>query len=298
MKKSSRLVSPKILALAMGILLLLGIGFATGGLRTGFKQAILTATFLRAQWNSYGFGVTPVKPLQARISEVDGMPQVYVPAGEFEMGIDDIGFPASQPLHTINLDAFWIDQYEVSNAQFALCVEAKKCRMPSKQVYIQYFDPAYADYPVVYVAWKDALTYCTWAGRTLPTEAQWEKAARGTDGRHYPWGNALPDSSRANFDSIFGKTVPVDRYPLGASPYGAFNMAGNVREWVADWYGENYYSQAPTENPTGPELGHYRSLRGGAYGDTLRQMQVYTRFKHQPTSPGINRGFRCAQPAP
>ena len=173
--------------------------------------------------------------------ETDGMEMVFVPAGEFEMGGNDAdAWDDEKPAHTVYLDSYWIDKYEVSNAQYAKCVTAGDCTKPSytgsytRSNY--YGNPEYDDYPVIYVDWNQAKDYCQWAGGDLPTEAQWEKAARGTDGRAYPWGNESPTCQLTNFDQgsyenpnyCVGDTSPVTDYEAGASPYGALNMAGNV----------------------------------------------------------------------
>jgi len=178
---------------------------------------------------------------------------------------------------------------------YAKCFNAHVCAQPAQ--YDTYYDNwVYRDYPVVYVNWYQADQYCRWVGRSLPSEAQWEKAARGTDGRRYPWGNQTPNPRLANFNfSLIGEPVPVFRYPLGASPYGVLNMAGNVREWVADWYDENYYQSSPYTNPLGPASGTQRSLRSGSYAEDQQQISVYTRFKHLPDSAGLSRGFRCEE---
>lgn len=228
-----------------------------------------------------------------KVSPADEMVMLYVPAGEFKMG--GTRHPDTRPLRKVYLDDYWIDSTEVSNAMYARCVGEGVCDLPAKVKSLDSFlaQTELSDHPVVYVTWFDALVYCRWTGRRLPTEAEWEKAARGVDGRLYPWGYWEPNL--LNYGNLIGTTVPVNRFPFGASPYGALNMAGNVREWVWDWYGEDYYQQAPDRNPQGPELGEERVLRGGGYTDTNRRVRSNNRFKHEPDSPGYNRGFRCAQ---
>jgi formylglycine-generating enzyme required for sulfatase activity len=239
----------------------------------------------------------PVTPVDFRVSSVDGMTQVFVPAGKFIMGTDEKNAQKNRPAHQVTLDAFWMDQTEVTNAMYALCVEAGTCSAPWPDTNPFYGKSKYKDYPVVYVTWDAADTYCHWAGRRLPTEAEWEKAARGTDGRSYPWGNNPPDMRLANFDLNIGAPIDASRYTLGASPYGVLNMVGNVREWVADWFNEFYYVVAPHDNPQGPPTGTQKSLRGGSYLDGASEIRVFNRFSHAPASPGINRGFRCASSA-
>jgi formylglycine-generating enzyme required for sulfatase activity len=241
----------------------------------------------------------PVQPEAMRVSDADGMTQVFVPAGEFLMGTDvKKEAQKNRPLHAVTLSAFWIDQTEVSNEMYAKCVAEKKCPPPFSEEFNRYYGKSkYANYPVVYIPWEGADKYCQWAGRRLPTEAEWEKAARGTDGRLYPWGNEPPTMSLANYDNAIGEPVEVDRYPLGASPYGALNMVGNVREWVADWFHEFFYLAGIIDNPIGPPSGTLKSLRGGSYLDDENEIRVFNRFFHAPGSPGINRGFRCASSA-
>jgi formylglycine-generating enzyme required for sulfatase activity len=192
----------------------------------------------------------------------DGMVMVFVPAGNFLMGSTDgdiaqalqtcpnCDFSDEKPQHTVYLDSFWVDQTEVTNRMYALCVAAEKCdphSNSSSSTHSNYYgNSEYDDYPVIYVSWNDASDYCAWAGGDvydvrLPTEAEWEKAARGTDGRTYPWGNDSPSCSAANYSGCVGDTTAVGSYESGQSPYGAYDLAGNVWEWVADWYSGTYY---------------------------------------------------------
>jgi formylglycine-generating enzyme required for sulfatase activity len=234
----------------------------------------------------------------------DGMVMVYVPAGKFLMGSED-GYDNEKPQHTVYLDAFWIDQTEVTNAMYAQCVADGKCELPQKtKSYTRsnYYDGLqYADYPVINVDWSQANAYCGWAGRRLPTEAEWEKAARGTDGRIYPWGEGI-DCSLANYqgknsenDFCIGDTQAVGSYPQGASEYGALDMAGNVWEWVSDWYSETYYIGAPSENPQGPASGQSRVLRGGSWFFESWYLRLSDRGWFDPVGRDLYIGFRCAR---
>jgi formylglycine-generating enzyme required for sulfatase activity len=237
-------------------------------------------------------------PVAVKRSGADGMTQVFIPEGEFIMGR---GTRIDRPFrfeHAVYLDAFWIDQVEVTNAMYAMCVNSGACPLPLLDLDPYYGRWAYRNNPVIYMNWFSSKTYCEWAGRRLPTEAEWEKAARGTDQRVYPWGNARPSPQLANFDeALIGEPVSAYRYPLSASPYGALNMAGNVREWVADWFDDLYYSYSPYKNPTGPTNGFERVLRSGAYDARFNGMETYQRYRHEPDSPGLSRGFRCAESA-
>jgi formylglycine-generating enzyme required for sulfatase activity len=205
----------------------------------------------------------------------DKMVMVCVPEGEFLMGSHD-GDPGAyeieKPRHMVYLDAFWIDKYEISNTQYGRCVEAGVCDAPRcEQGSPTYGDASKPDHPVQCVDWEEAKTYSAWVGGRLPTEAEWEKACRGTDHQIYPWGNSAPDCSKANYSDCTGDwnvVNPVGSYPEGASPYGALEMAGNLGEWVADWSVADYYSNSPPMNPQGADSGQHRGVRGGsAYQD-------------------------------
>ncbi|GIK71666.1 MAG: hypothetical protein BroJett021_06540 [Chloroflexota bacterium] len=232
----------------------------------------------------------------AVVNPVDGATYVPVPAGEFIMGSpESVGDDDEHPQHTVYLDAFWIMQTEVTNAQYARCVAAGACSAPDNS-YWQ--DPAYGQHPVTDVDWNQAAAYAQWVGGRLPTEAEWEKAARGTDGRTYPWGDEQPDSSLANCCGFVNDTTPVGSYPAGASPYGALDMAGNVWEWTADWYDSGYYSQSPAQNPTGPAGGDYRVLRGGSFYVDSAFVRVAGRRRYNLDLRSWNLGFRVASSSP
>jgi iron(II)-dependent oxidoreductase len=234
------------------------------------------------------------KSLDARLKKWDFGEMVLVAAGEFWMGSDN-GDPDERPRHRIYLDAYHIDTYEVTNAEYERFVDATREPAPGYWTDARFNEPRQ---PVVGVTWEDADTYCRWAGKRLPTEAEWEKAARGTDGRVYPWGDQW-DASRANSnESHPGKPAPVGSYPTGVSPYGAHDMAGNVWQWVADWYDKDYYGRSPERNPKGPDSGTYRVLRGGSWSFDPVLLRTTFRYTFTPFNRYDSIGIRCARGAP
>lgn len=255
-------------------------------------------------------------PVGTEAASIDGM--VYIPAGNFNMGnnhttVDD------DPLHGVYLDGYYIDKFEVTNAQYA-----KFMNEAMSVEYIQYHSgdvtrrdielmdltdaqirwagdhfvaqPGKEDYPAIEITWYGAAAYAAFNGKRLPTEAEWEKAARGTDGRRYPWGNDPPTDQHCNFDSETSANTPVGFYsPLGDSPYGVSDMAGNVAEWCADYYDRDYYNSASARrNPQGPSEGFYRIIRGGAWYLGANFIQTFHRFRDRPDHKCSPYGFRCA----
>lgn len=227
------------------------------------------------------------------VNPTDDAVYVYVPAGGFTMGSGD-GDEDERPVHTVYLDAYWIMRTEVTNGQYARCVRAGVCTAPNNSVWK---DVRYVGHPVTTVDWNQASVYAEWVGGSLPTEAQWEKACRGDDLRPYPWGDQEPAASLLNFDgSGIGATSGVGSYPQGASSYGALDMAGNVREWTADWYASGYYGQSPEQNPPGPGSGQDRVLRGGAFSFNESYVRCASRNWYFPLSRLSNVGFRVVSP--
>jgi len=258
------------------------------------------------------------QPGEERTSSADGMPIIYIPEGTFRMGgVDDDAKLTEKPAHNVQLKGFWMDKFEVTNGMYKLCVQAGTCEPPQRSISegrkSYYGNDEFNDYPVVYVTWFQAANYCKWAGRRLPYEAEWERAARGDDLRIYPWGDERPDSSRGNFNYFAGDTTRVGTYAAGISPYGVYDMSGNVAEWVQDFFDPEYYSKGASVNPTGPisrsEIFKY-VIRGGNFQDVFKDVRVSNRsgvIGSNPDADPLNEteeylgefspkiGFRCAQ---
>jgi formylglycine-generating enzyme required for sulfatase activity len=240
---------------------------------------------------------------------------ILIPAGEFLMGsdkkVDRNAYQAEFPQRRVYLKAYEIDKFEVTTVQFLKFVLAHD--MPPL-IDWQYaggnFQETMSSHPVMHVSWDEAESYCRWAGKRLPTEAEWEKAARGEDGRIYPWGNQMAGLSRANFGRtglsgpvrdrperllLYPPIISVDKYDNAVSPYGVFQMSGNVAEWVGDWYDRAYYATGPDKDPMGPEKGTQRSFRGGSWIDSTPSVRVAQRNGTDPNTKMNWLGFRCAR---
>jgi len=264
------------------------------------------------------------KSTEDEIIGKDGAPMVLIPAGAFEMGTDSSEIPElvrwakkwysgtesswferETPRHTVYLDAFYIDKYEVTVGQYKKFISETGYKAPNWSNVAKYSPTD--DHPIVYVSWHDAVAYAEWAGKRLPTEAEWKKAARGgLVAKRFPWGDKDPDGNQCNFadrhtnyswsdknvDDGYQYNAPVGSFtPNG---YGLYDMAGNVWEWCADWYDSGYYSRSPRENPKGPDSGSYRVLRGGSWGIGPNYLRVAYRDYYYPTNTLSVIGFRCS----
>ena len=224
---------------------------------------------------------------------------VYVSEGYFPMGTSSEGLDNEKPLHFVHTSAFFIDKYEVSNAHYKEFIQSTSYPEPKYWSDERFSKP---DHPVVGVSWYDAMAYARWKGRRLPTEAEWEKAARGNDERLYPWGEKFDKGFFFYFVNIFGQddnypfTAPVSYYQSGVSPYGVFNMSGNVWEWCLDWYAKDYYRFSPEMNPEGPELSKMKILRGGSWVNDIDGVRVTRRARNDPKMKNEIIGFRTVLP--
>ena len=249
--------------------------------------------------------LSPVNAVDAPSHEIlhptDQSVMVFIPAGEFIMGRDDMPPELGEsPAHRVHLDAFYIDKYEVTNARYQRFMEATGTPPPDFWTDAMLNEPVQ---PVVAVTWYEAEAYAEWVGKRLPTEAEWEKAARGVDGRTYPWGNDF-DWAFGNFSDNhledghldgFAGSSPPGRFLTDVSPYGVFDMGGNVLEWVSDWQDENYYAVSPALNPTGPATGTHKILRGGAMDIGPEFSRTTYRNRLMPHGTNMSFGFRCAK---
>lgn len=270
----------------------------------------------------------PKELVKQENSEIEGVAEmVLIPEGEFTFGApkgtptgvaeNETGLQQSEGMNTVHLSAYYIDKYEVSNAQYQLCEAANVCTAPHSVTSVMYQDyyenPNYAGFPVIWVTWNQASTYCQWAGKELPTEAQWEKAAKGgcelyqnckDESPLYPWGDKEPadnvEATVVNYSALFGDVTTVFWGDDGVSPYGVYNMSGNVAEWVEDWHGIDSYYKVRTdvlENPSGPaeSVNNEKVIRGGSWVSLMKEITTHSRYKAFPNYRYYNLGFRCVQ---
>ena len=234
---------------------------------------------------------------ESMVEPKSGIELLRIPGGELRMGSDEEDDDA-RPVHGVRVSPFWMARYEVTREQYERFMtetgHAKPAQWTNKLL------AASSSQPVVGVTWDDALQFCRWAGGRLPTEAEWEFAARGTTTRRYPWGDEEPDPTRASFhlDVGFGSTRPVGTAQEGASPFGIMDLAGNVFEWCSDWYGSRYYAESPKENPPGPPSGEQRVMRGGAWISMPDACRSAARAKYPPASRSTLVGFRLVKDEP
>jgi formylglycine-generating enzyme required for sulfatase activity len=231
----------------------------------------------------------PAMELGSKYKYVDGSILVAVPGGEFIMGYN----AADNPVHKVTLSDFWIYSTKITNQQYATCVQAGKCSPPDQLNNPAFGDHRYINHPLTGVNYDQAASYCSFVHGRLPTESEWEKTARGPDGNLFPWGDEAPTCSLLNYKFCEGRTTAIDDYPDGISYYGAFDMSGNTREWVADWYSPTYYSESPVDDPLGPQLGEKRSVRGSSYQDSADPSISAHRFSLLPLENLPDLGFRC-----
>lgn len=245
---------------------------------------------------------SPTSPAEFRavpINSTKTAPMAFIPTGEFAMG-SDRGQDDEQPVHRVSVKAFYLDTQEVTVARYAEFLASQKLDPPFK--WNEATSGSNDNKPVVGVNWYDARDYCRWVGKRLPTEAEWELAARGTEGRIYPWGDTHPTRGHANaghskwhgYDTLSN----VGQFELGKTPNGVYDLAGNLWEWVADWYDATYYQFSPRDNPAGPSAGPLRALRGGAWNNDAKAIRSANRAGYAPDARRNDVGFRCAKGAP
>ena len=322
--------SAGVIGLLSLIVIIAGIAYAFGPNQTQANPTVRSIVETQSVTTSVPTSVPSptVAPSigSSMTSPLDGMTMVFVPEGEFLMGSlasDPDARADEMPGHTVFLSSYWIDRTEVTNAMFAIFLEASGNQSEGGALWLTKDDPdshliliegewqaepGFEDHPVVEVTWYGANAYCQWSGRELPTEAQWEKAARGLDGRLYPWGNEF-GPGRSNGDNTgnncdgsacdnFTGSAPVGSFPDGASPFDALDMAGNVWELTADYYGEDYFSSSPAQNPQGVQEGVNRVIKGGSFSSPPRVLRAARRGEADPSGSNFNIGFRCALSAP
>jgi formylglycine-generating enzyme required for sulfatase activity len=233
----------------------------------------------------------------SKLTWIDYSNFVFVPPGEFIIGKDSANPTDFSPRHTVSLVGFWIQQSEVTNQQYAQCVSDGRCSAPIQEPEVPYWYeyPYDGNHPVVGVNWFQAREYCQYIQARLPSEAEWEAAARGSVGKIYPWGGDKPNCNYLNFKGCLDPSAPADilTYQFGASDFDVFDMAGNVSEWVEDWYSKDFYTSSPSENPTGPSDGRKRVYRGGSYASSSDEIGSFLRFATEPENQASDIGFRC-----
>ncbi|MFN8435393.1 MAG: formylglycine-generating enzyme family protein [Anaerolineales bacterium] len=282
----------------LGLTLSLAVVFASCGSPTPeVVTVVVTATSAPATEAPTVVPTQPLAPVTLggpqsgeTIKWIDGSTLIYIPGGSFTMG-----YGGDAPVHSVSVDSYWMQETKVTNEMYNLCVKAGACTSPTQELGGPVFtNPSFASNPVVGVTWDQAQAYCTWIQGSLPSEAQWEKAARGVNGNTYPWGEAAPTCDLLNYSNCYGRTTNVTTYEAGKSPFGVLDIAGNVFEWVYDWYDANYYATSPADNPTGPQTGQYRSIRGSSFETAEEQVLSAIRRFNEPTDSGRDIGFRCA----
>ena len=275
---------------------------------------VMSITLLAGAWVRAAEELQPAAGGQQGVPDAvqgkDGAPMVLIPAGAFTMGSNE-GLPAERPEHVVTLDAYAIDRYEVSLRLYRRFLQEVQRDAPP--TWDDEAAETVGDRPAIGVSWADASAYCTWAGKRLPTEAEWETGARGTDGRRYPWGPMQPFVDIANYNrgvwvseavtlvnvtgGVEGMSVRHGLKEGGRSPYGLHHMAGNAAEWVGDWYDREYYAKSPDKNPTGPAKGEKKVIRGGSWSDLPVALRSSARVSAEPDFQDRAIGFRCAMDA-